>query len=306
MRSIGVFLVCPMLLAIFALPLVSEEADAATTYWTTCRPCADDAWTFAADYIDYYIPGGEPTAVEAPGVKVLWDGDERNLATSYTTRFVYADTFTDEASWTNYWVEDYFVPWFPPANATITTVYIVAQFASALTPNLFLEYATDGLTFAHSPMFYGSELAAGEIDPFNPYYNNTKMWDVTSRETWGNDTFLDPDFTVRMQAFPVPGVNYYLDYLGLIVVWEGAGGGAGDETEGDEPTPWDPDFDIIYIEGGLLLVLGSIGFVGMIAVPPVTLMYYRRAEGDRIGAFVKALVAFVFCLTLFMVWVTAG
>ena len=295
--SIAYLIAGTMLVGMF-MPLAVDTASAsATTYWITNYPCSSDAWTFAADYIDYSLT--EPTPVDAPGVKVLWDGSSRNLWTSLTTRFVYCDTFTDTGSWTNYWVEDYYVPWFPPANATIYKVYIVAEFVNAShTPNLFLEYAIDGLTFAHSGMFYGDELGGTN--------NTTKAWDVTSRETWGNDTFLAWDFTVRMQAFPVPGVNYYLDYLGLIVVWEGAGGGSWGGVTGDEPTPWDPSFDIIYIEGGLILVLGAIGFVGMIAVPPVTLMYYRMAEGDRISAFVKALVAFVFCLTLFMVWVTAG
>ena len=300
MRASIVCLIALAMLAGMFIPLAENNASAtATSYWVTNYPCASDAWTFAADYIDYSIPIGEPEAIDAPGVKVLWDGDDRNLATSLSTRFVYADMFTDTGSWTNYWVEDYYVPWFPPANNTIYKVYIVAEFTNGShTPNLFLEYATDGTTFAHSGMFYGDEL--GDTN------NTTKVWDVTSRESWGNDTFLSWDFVVRMQAFPAVGVNYYLDYLGLIVVWEGAGGGSWGGVTGDEPIPWDPDFDIIYIEGGLILVLGAIGFVGMIAVPPVTLMYYRMAEGDRISAFVKALVAFVFCLTLFMVWVTAG
>ncbi len=304
MKSIIVLMACAFMVSAFALPMTSTEAEAATTYWVTSHPCADDAWTFAADYYDLYIPGGEPTPVDAPGVKVLWDGDDRNLATSYTTRFVYADTFTDTASWTNYWNASWTVAWFPPANSTIYKVYIVAEFSNgSYMPNLWLEYATDGLTFDNKAWFYGNE----DWDPtFIPYYNNTKLWDVTSLQTWDNDTFLSPNFIVRMQAYPIPGFNYYLDYLGLIVYWEGAGGGEWGGVEGDEPVPWDPDFNIIYTEEGFILVLGVIGFIGMISVPPVTILYYRVAEGDRISAFVKALVAFVFCLTLFMVWATAG
>ena len=139
-----------------------------------------------------------------------------------------------------------------------------------------------------------------------PFYAIT--WNVTALAAWNYTMLSSDELWVKAKFSPVTGINYYLDYLGFVISWNdfiSTGGSEDplpDPSGGGEDGGMDLDYDFLYSAEGIVGLLGFIGMIGMIAVPALGVFVYRANQGEgKMNIFVKMLVLFMFCLTLFMV-----
>lgn len=276
---------------------IPSEAEAAINHYWTLFPCSSNSYMYYMDEwaLSIYLPE-DPYTVDTPGITANWDGEYEDIRTpDYTIRYVYAMQFWNTGSWVQYY--DYTTAWFPPEDATIYGVYIVAEFQNAThTPSLFLSYSVDG-----GADYENSNLFVGDTGTTNT--NGThKVWDVTDDREWDNDTFNSNDFIVRMVAAPIPGPHFYLDYLGVKVSYGIAPGpGYLPEEDIEEPSAFDPDYMFIYTAAGMFSVMGLIGMGGMIATPALTIFAYQRSGGgSKAKLFIGSIVTFLLCFTLLM------
>ena len=184
-----------------------------------------------------------------------------------------------------------------PENATIDEVWAIAYF-SLYTPNMSFRVTVNGTT--HSQYFP----AAGD---------GPVLWNVTGYDNWNHTLLTSANTRFILYMWTDGGIYYHIDYLGFWKIkwtgWPGEGGeGEGDQEDEDPPSGdgADLDYDIIYGDG-LVGVMGLIGFCGMIAVPAGSIVIYRNDPSvGRINLFVKMLILWVFCLSLFMLSVNSG
>lgn len=187
-------------------------------------------------------------------------------------------------------------PWsgsLPPSNATIQWVYMCAFLyqPSGPTDRTFtLAYATDGMftptwehetakTTVHGTDYWG-----------NPYSLGWMMYSVniTSFETWTPASVTSDYIAVKMASTDHNNIVLYVDYVGIRYGWNYSEPAAG---EG-----YTFDTGALSITG----TMGMVGFIGMVAIPGAAVWFYRRDGGSKLYAGVMALVAFVFCLGLFL------
>lgn len=293
----------PLVISIATILLLSgfcvipANCTAEVTYWLTTAPSAYNSsyWTIYPKYAS--------TPVESEAVKTARDGSTLDLYTSSVglTKCVETNDFTDNDSWVYPGPSEYATPvgYLPPDNATIITVHVLVWF-TACRPDMTVYLSTTNKS---------SWSNSGPITGSSSIFYGIYQWNVTSLRTWTPAMLNDTDTWVKIKAIPTAGIHYYLDYLGFFILWSAdlEGGGMGGEIGDDEE--YDPegdtqgafDFDFIFDAGGIVGILGVVGFLGMIAVPPLAMLAYKTSNESRLVIFVRAIVSFMFCLSLFLV-----
>lgn len=301
-----IIIVAIVSLLMFVFVPMQSHAEEANTFpvvpvgdWVCYAPSAKNG-----TYQYYYPPTNyltPATPLMSPGQRVLFDSNtfqERGWSPwhSWTTASDY-----NRNEW---YVDDTFnltlYPWFCntiPTNgtATIDYVFLIAIFNSAA-PQINLSYSVDGgATYKNSTGLFGT---GGGVPPVFRAFN------VTSLEAWTANMLMSSQFLVNMTIIHTGGSEtFYIDYLGFIayyhVTWGGGAPGPGwQPPESSEPQ----DYDIGIVSGeGVLRAMGFIGFIGMIAVPPMAILAWRHQEDSRMKLFVGAIASFMFCLTMFLI-----
>jgi len=269
------------------------------TYWSSASPPSYNCsyWTVYPHY--------SSTVTEVEGPKVSGDAVTQDLyGTTGVSKWVKTNDFTDTGSWVDPGSNSSYIEpvgWMPFANATITAVYLSAQFTN-YRPDMQLSFSVND-----EASWTTSSTITGSTSPFMGDWN----WNITTLATWTPELLNSTDLWARMKASPVTGLHYYLDYLGFVVYWwaELEGGGSGGEGVEELPgtdTDFDIDYNIIYSGEGIIGILGFVGFIGMIGVPALTIYLFRKSDEGRMATFIKMLVLFMFCLTCFMVSVSGA
>jgi len=291
MRLFAVFVILMLCGSLFIV--IPEHARADTYYYQSWCPSANNS-TFWTVYPRY-----SSTPVPAYGAQVQGDPYSQDLyTTSSTLKYVETNDFAN-SEWVDYEWFDYQVGNMPTTNATILSVNVIASFYSTY-PQSVLYFSTNdkGSWTTSSTYPAGSDT----IPPF-PYA--IISWNVTALATWNVSMLSSPDLWVKIKATPSVGIHYYLGYLGFYVSWsseEDEGGGEYPPGEPNEDSSWDTDYNFIYSDGGIIGIMGLIGFIGLIAIPAASVWMWKNGNEDsRIQLFVKILVIWMFCLTMFMV-----
>lgn len=254
-----------------------------------------------SSYTSYYWKSGY-VASSSYGIQVYGDAYKQSVNSPYTGFTVYAETnnFTNP---TYYFETEVITPlsYLPPDNATVNAVWLTAQFTTTCPLQLQFRLSTDNkASWDFSAIYYSY--------PIGSIY-----WNVTSLYAWTPAMLNTTDLWVRAAMITDTGITHYLDYLGIIVFWDGWA----DEEAEYEPPPPEPienetggsqlDYDFIYSAEGIIGIMGFIGLIGMIAVPALGVVVYRNNQGEgKMAIFIKMLVLFMFCLTCFMVSVSGA
>ena len=182
-----------------------------------------------------------------------------------------------------------------PANATINEIWVCIVFVGNRPP-LTWEITANGTTTNSGYIAGGYGMA---------------RWDVTSLRDWDEEMMTNSSTTIGAILYTTPGITYTIDYLGYwFIEWEGWSG-----WEESEPDPPDEEggaganlnYTYVYNVTGLIGVFGLVGFAGMIAIPAGAMAIYRNDPGvGRVNLFVKMLILWVFCLSMFMLAVNGS
>jgi hypothetical protein len=266
------------------------------TFWSSASPPSHNCsyWTVYPRYTG--------STTEQDGPKVSSDGDTLDLYTSSTGlhRWVKTNDFTNITEWIDPGGSEYIMPvgFMPPTDATITVVYLSASFTQ-YRPKMELSFSVDN---------EGNWTESGSISEYTGLFYGTWNWNITSLATWTPALLNSTDLWARLDASPTGGTHYYLDYLGFVVYWWAELEGGGDPSIWDEDPPpgtdteLDIDYNIVYSAEGIIGIMGLAGLIGMIATPAFAVFVYRANHGEgKMNIFIKMLVLFMFCLTMFMV-----
>jgi hypothetical protein len=270
--------------------LTLPNASAADVAYYSAYPSANNAtyekWVGAAHYGPY----------PSSGTKVYNDSSYQDIYSSDIETYykiIAWDFNNDDYEFVG---TEYQVNVLPPTGATILDVKIVAKFSAYTThPTVRMAYSLNsGSTWNTSSVYYSYQ---------------SVTWDVDSLEDWTPENINTTTTMIRMEVYPdALYTHYYVDYIGWYISFLGAEGGPYDPGTGpgeDDDSGADIGLDLIYSGEGIIGLLGAVGFVGMIAVPAFAIYAYRNSPDEtRIGLFVKMLVLFMFCLTMFMVSVS--
>lgn len=183
-------------------------------------------------------------------------------------------------SYDNYWPPYSNRSAFPPANATILSVSLLAILRCPV-PRLFqmhLVFTVGGTSFN----YFSGWLTAGTTDQAFTFNVTVNLVAYGYEDDWDY-------FTVFLDAGYYPGKSLYVDYLGISALWTWPGGPGGPGGEGYAPSPVD-------VPG----IMGITGFIGMIAVPAAGVWVFRKDGGSKILAAMGVLVAFLVCFALFL------
>jgi len=228
----------------------------------------------------------------------MLDRDPVPLGLSIDGAFVATWGF-QSTSYLNYWN-----PWqnrsnFPPNNASILSVSMIAIVWSQIARNFDLECRIEGpinTTSIQSPTYttapLGSEGVLFSYNITSLYYNWTPTL-VKSTAAQGQIGSL----TIILSARQPTNKVIYVDYVGLDYIWTNAttAGGGGPETE----------FGVMNLDVPGLM--GIFGFVGMMAVPAASIWFFRHdGGGSKIYVGVMAFVAFTVCFGLFLGSINGG
>lgn len=182
------------------------------------------------------------------------------------------------------------VGYLPPSGATIVWVHIWAEWLGnygniAGQPESVLYFTVNGGTTWYSSGTFPEKRA----NSLQKYVSQT--WDVTNYISWTPEIINNTNFQVKLQAHPTPNTYYYLDYLGISVMW----------YIGTSPPPEEPE------EGGgsttpsrVVSILWFVGLVGMIGTPPMTIWIFKRQQESGIVSFVIGLAVFMLFFALFL------
>lgn len=205
----------------------------------------------------------------------------------------------------------YTVYW-PGSNATISAVYATACIAynpdEGANRTFWMAYSVgiSNVTFtakAYSGT-YTAEGYAGE------YWQFAYMWNITDYETWTWDMVTSDTFWLKLYSnnYGDSTAYLYIDYLGLFVNYTQPGSAPPSEDWYTAP-PSNYTFTpgIWYTPAGGLYVgiLGTFGFLGLVATPVVGVWFARHSSESRITIGVKVLAMMGFCGGLFL-WAVAG
>jgi len=209
-------------------------------------------------------------------------------------------------TYSNYWAPYSNRSAFPPDNATILGVSLIAvaraQVTKPFTLSIIYGHDWDGDSWSihmlTSSMFYATAtdqaysynitadlIAEGAITAWN-----ASILKSTSPDDW---------FEVQLMSWADTG-NFilYVDYVGLSYIWcypAGPGGGTGGSGETGQ-------FSMPDVTG----LMGMIGFIGMIGVPAASIWFFRRDGGSKIYFGVMALIAFTVCFGFFLASINGG
>lgn len=184
-----------------------------------------------------------------------------------------------------------------PSNATIDFVYVYSGWTWNR-PGQWAWITTDNWTTS-TPLAYhygGAGYPSGGLT----------LWNVTDYRAWTVDMIQSADTGIKVQLYVEADTYYYFKGLVFGVLWHYPEQEVGfpDSEEGGETegVPWSYT---ILTGNGLVGVMGIIGLCGMIAIPAMAVVAFRTSDDTRIGIFVKSLVTFMFCLTMFLVSISA-
>jgi len=187
---------------------------------------------------------------------------------------------------------------YPPDNATILSVSIIAIVRCQI-PRPFQIYMIfwngHNYTYGTSPIYY-----PGWLDQLFSYNVTATMIAQGAFPAW-NATTLKEWSTGNLKVALIggdPNVKpLYVDYLGLDYIWTNSTtpGGGGSETE----------FAVMNLD--VTGIFGIFGFVGMIAVPAASIWFFRHdGGGSKIYIGIMALVVFTVCFCLFLASINGG
>lgn len=238
----------------------------------------------------------------------MWDGSYLQLGDSGSWAMTYDFTNPNYVEYGSGWIDR---ATFPPANATIVSVDMIAVVYS-LTVNHEDPWPYDprpfqltmvcwngyNNTIVQSPMLYTTETAT--------LYN----YDVTTEMCYGGGHGAFPNWTAGMLMNTTGDLKVYIniggfgnpvmvDYLGIDYIWSypvpvappGPSGGGG------HPFGWGAS----WMSDLFIGAFGAMGFIGMIAYPGIAIHFYKSGD-DKLGA----IAGFVIMETLFIVMVYAA
>jgi len=228
--------------------------------------------------------------------------DNTPAAIGYGVDNAYASThYFENPSYQNYWAPYDNRSNFPPDNATILSVSMVAviwcQVPRQFRLYMYLFNGTD------ETISYGNyENAAMAATLYSYNITTVTTWNATMLKADIGDPqhgFLSPDFTLAfyVQLYGGPtNKAVYIDYIGLDYIWTNSttAGGGGSET----------DFAVMNLD--VSGMMGIVGFIGMIGVPAASVWFFRRDGGSKIYFGVMALVAFTVCFGFFLGSINGG
>lgn len=173
----------------------------------------------------------------------------------------------------------------PGDNYSIVSVTLVARFVGGSPPYCQLGYAQD----------YGTYFTYSAANPHDATPGGWSFaWNITSRQNWTPADLKSPAFVGKI-AYSVPaGVTYNLDYIGLRYTWGNGGGGGGGPPPGGGPggLPW--AFGGSWLISTLVLVMGGVGFMGMIICPAAMIKAHKRGTPREESAASFLILEFLF------------
>jgi hypothetical protein len=272
--------------------ILPSPARAADSYYETFMPSS-----YNSTYWKVY-PRYTSSAVAAYGIQVTEDSQSRDLYTSSIVSYLETNDFsnpswTGKEYWGSLWGE--MTGELPPDNgtATISSVWVVAEFTLATPPDFYLAFSIDDKASWNVSSTYHGDIAG---------FHSLTWWNVTSLKTWNATILNSEDFWVRYVAETNAYVHYYFEYLGIMVQWSVPWGGEGGETpEGGEPGGGDLPWSYSVADGGIIGVFGVVGLCGLIATPAWAAWSFKNSDDSRVVVFVKAIVVGMFSLSLFLV-----
>ena len=189
---------------------------------------------------------------------------------------------------------------FPPSNSTIGDVYLYAYACiDTITSSrtFYMQYAINeskSTIDAGTAIWHGGAAAWSNIKTATNVYPTFLAFaiDITTNESW-NASMLRDNIWVRLYSDDHGSTKLYVDYVGLYYTW----------TYDEEPPEGgeDPVGSFGLADFTIVSAFGMVGFIGLIALPPVAIWMWRNEGGSRLRAFVTLLIAGMFCFVLFYV-----
>jgi len=185
---------------------------------------------------------------------------------------------------------------FPPSNATILSVSLIAIAHCSVTRWFQLSIICDvgpsheNRTTITSPSMY-MELTAHDHDLLYEFNITAGMASCGALGNWTTNWMTV--YFITGQSF---GTLLYVDYLGLNYTWvvAGGGGGGGGGAGGGSGTVGPVELP------SLTGLIGLVGFIGMVGTPAAAIWFYRQEGGSKLFAGVTAMIGFVVFLGLFL------
>lgn len=288
--------------ACLCMPVESVQAAELSFLWTQ-YPSAFNSSTWTV------YPKSSTTPVASHAIEVWNDSSSFDFYTASTGLIKYARTndFSDIDNWTGTPSTEYSTHWgwMPPENATITGVFVVANFYESC-PRMQFAVSTN-----NASSWSSSAIISEDFDYYAEW--GTWSWNITSLLAWTPAMLNSTSLWAQLKVWPTASTHYYLDYLGFSVWWwDDSGLGGSGVDDGITPTPEDEgglpsdiDYSFIYDAGGIIGIMGVIGFIGMIAAPAIGVYVAKQGTESKMALFVKMLALWMFCMTMFMVAVNA-
>lgn len=204
-------------------------------------------------------------------------------------------------SYNNYWSPYSNRSAFPPNNATILGVSIMAVARCAVTKPFTLQIVygdAPSIDSLLSPMFY-----ATTTDQVFSYNITADMISEGIITAWNasilKSTISDEWFYVQLYSWADTGIFVlYVDYVGISYIWCYPAGG--------EDTEFGDGESGVFTMPDVTGLMGMTGFIGMIGVPAASIWFFRQDGGSKIYAGLTALVAFTVCFGLFYASINGG
>ena len=237
------------------------------------------------------------------GCKVISDG--------YTSLLYGTSNSVWVATGGNFTINPWVWPTIPdmPLNASILYVELIVtlKLPSSTAVYFNMQYATDATyddVWNETADWHGPANGTFIYGPIT--YWASKHINITDESVGGPNggwtpTMLKSNLTwVRMFIASPPHYadGLLIDYIGLTYVWQYEYFGGWLDEEPDDT------FSTYGITP--VTILGTIGFIGMIAVPCVAVLASRQNGGSRIYLGVMALAAFTFCFGIFYASINGG
>ena len=263
--------------------VVPEPAIAAgtTTFYTHCASAKNS--TYWSIYPKY-----STGVTVVPQVEIANEAMHKTISTTALTVYVETNDFTeDEWYHATYIPDEYYSGEMPPDNATLLSVYMEIRFS----------WSHPELT----PYFSINDKGSwGTGSTYPESTTNTIVWNITDAAAWTPAMLRSDDTWCRLKMLPSASVSYYLDYIGLSVMYTlpyGSGGAEEDDLPGFGDKFWTYDLS----GGGIIGVFGVVGLCGLIATPAWAAWSFKNSDDSRVVVFVKAIVVGMFSLSLFLV-----
>lgn len=196
--------------------------------------------------------------------------------------WVRSNHFTNP-SYVNYWTPYANRSNFPPNNATILSISMIAivwcQIPRSFSLNLEFWNGT-----GYEYYYGGGWNAAWTAQLYTHNVTSDRNWTASDITDITNHTL-----SVSVTIGPTSTKAVYIDYVGIDYIWTNSttSGGTGGESA----------LNVVSID--VPGIMGIFGFVGMIAVPAASIWFYRRDGGSKVATAIIALVAFLICFGMF-------